>query len=197
LRGVRAVIESTGRYRIVGEARNGREALELSQRLQPDIAVLDYSLPELNGLDLTRAIRSECPGTEVLIYSAHEEAEIVLNALRAGARGFVVKADTEQHLLAGLEALSIGRPYFSSVVSDALVDQFVLEEPRPRSILTPREREIVQLIAEGWTNRQVAQQMGVTVKTIETHRGSAMRKIKARSTATLVLWAIRNNLVQP
>lgn len=197
MRGVSSLIESTGRFRVVAVARGGREALERAKELQPDFALLDYSLPELNGLDLSRAIRRECPGTEVLIFSMHGQYDLILEVLKAGARGFVVKADSDQHLLAALDALSIGRPYFSPTVSDALVEQYLHSEPRRTGILTPREREIVQLIAEGWINKQIAYRLSLTVKTIETHRASALRKLNLRTTASLVRWALKNNLAQP
>ena len=198
LRGVRALIEGYGGFNVVGTARDGREALRLMQELDPQIVVLDYSLPEMNGLDLARAIQRSRLDTEILFYSRYDREEIISDVLRAGVRAFVLKSDAEEHLLAALDALSTGMPYFSPTISDAVLNQFLETPPRTVSaILTPREREIVQLIAEGHMNKRMAEVLDVTLKTIETHRTKAMRKLKVGSTAEVVRWALRNNLAQP
>jgi DNA-binding NarL/FixJ family response regulator len=197
LAGLRDLIASQDQFRVVGAARNGREALRLAEELSPHIAVLDYALPEMNGLDLAQAIKRARPEVEILLYSMHDRDEIITGALRAGVRGFVVKSDTGESVIAGLEALAAGRPYFSPSVSDSVLNQFLKSAPSgPNSVLTPRERQIVQLVAEGKTNKVIASHLEITVKTVETHRSSAMRKMKVRTTAELVRWAIRNNLAQ-
>ena len=196
-RGVRQLLETTPYYPVVGEAANGRSGLELARETRPDIAILDYSVPELNGLDLSHALKRELPRIEILFYTMHDREEIIMDVLRAGIRGFVLKSDTEQHLIAALDALSIRRSYFSGAVSDALLDQFL--ESKPRCLtgsLTHREREIVQQVAEGRINKEIATRLNISVKTIETHRASAMRKLKLRTTADLVRYAVRNQLVQ-
>ena len=183
---------------VVGEAGNGREAMEVARHCSPDIAILDFSLPELNGVELTTSLKREFPRLEVLLYTMHDRESTIVDALRAGARGYVMKSDSEEHLLAAIDALSIRRPYFSGAVSEALLQQF-LQSTRSdnNSLLTHREREIVQLIAEGQINKQVANKLNISVKTVETHRASAMHKLKLRSTADLVRYAIRNNLIEP
>ena len=196
-RGVRTLVESRANYCVVGEASNGREAMELAKESQPDIVILDYSIPELNGLDLSHQLKRASPRIEILIYTMHDREELIAEILHAGVRGFVLKSDTEKHLLAALDALSIHRPYFSGAVSETLLDKFLESKPHPTaSSLTHREREIVQLIAEGRINKEIAQLLNISVKTVETHRASAMHKLKLRTTADLVRYAIRNRIIQ-
>jgi len=196
-RGVRQLIETKPYYEVVGEAADGRAGLEVARDTRPDIAILDYSLPELNGLDLSHALKREFPRIEILLYTMHDREEIIMDVLRAGVRGFVLKSDTEKHLLAALDALSIRRSYFSGAISDALLDQFLESKPHPlASSLTHREREVVQQVAEGRINKEIATRLSISVKTVETHRASAMRKLKLRTTADLVRYAVRNQLIQ-
>jgi DNA-binding NarL/FixJ family response regulator len=197
-RGVRQIVETKPYYQIVGEAADGRTALEIARETRPDLAIVDYSIPELNGLDLSHALKREFPRIEVLLYTMHDREEIVMDVLRAGVRGFVLKSDTEKHLLAALDALSIHRPYFSGSISDTLLAQLLESKPHAlASSLTHREREIVQQIAEGRLNKQIAARLSISIKTVETHRASAMRKLKLRTTADLVRYAVRNQLIQP
>jgi DNA-binding NarL/FixJ family response regulator len=197
-RGVRQLLEATPYYQVVGEAGDGRTALELARETRPDIAILDYSIPDLNGFDLSHALKREFPRIEILIYTMHDREDIVLGLLRAGVRGFVLKSDTEKHLIAALDALSIHRSYFSSAISDALLVQFLETKPASlSSILTHREREVVQQVAEGRINKEIAHRLNISLKTVETHRASAMRKLKLRTTADLVRYAVRNQLIQP
>ena len=196
-RGVRQLLETEPYYQVVGEAANGREGLEVARQVRPDIAILDYSIPELNGLDLSHALKREFPRIEILLYTMHDREEIIMNVLRAGVRGFVLKSDTEQHLVAALDALSIRRPYFSGAISDTLLEQFLDSKPHAlASSLTHREREVVQHVAEGRINKEIAARLNISVKTVETHRASAMRKLKLKTTADLVRYAVRNQLTQ-
>jgi len=197
--GVRNFLEGREGWQIVGEAANGRDALRLARETQPDIAILDYALPQMNGLELTRAIKRELPRTEILIYTMHDQENVLVEVLRAGARGYVLKSDAGSHLISAVEALAMHRPYFSAAISETLLDHFVEQSHGPNSarVLTPREREIVQLIAEGKINKQIAHMLEISVKTVETHRAAAMHKLKLRTTAELVLYAVRNNIVQP
>jgi DNA-binding NarL/FixJ family response regulator len=196
-RGVRQLLETEPYYQVVGEAANGREGLELARQVRPDIAILDYSIPELNGLDLSHSLKREFPRIEILLYTMHDREEIIMNVLRAGVRGFVLKSDTEQHLVAALDALSIRRPYFSGAISDTLLEQFLDSKPHAlASSLTHREREVVQHVAEGRINKEIAARLNISVKTVETHRASAMRKLKLKTTADLVRYAVRNQLTQ-
>lgn len=198
-RGLKSFVETRPEWRVVAEASDGRQALELARQTRPDIAILDYSLPLMNGLDLTRAIKHDFPRTEILIFTMHDREDIVTAVLRAGARAYVLKSDSEQHLLAALDALAIGRPYFSCEVSETLLEYFIDHgnKTAKQGILTQREREIVQLIAEGKINKEISHLLGISVKTVETHRAAAMHKLKIKTTAELVRYAVRNNIVQP
>ncbi|MED5545273.1 MAG: response regulator transcription factor [Pseudomonadota bacterium] len=197
--GVRSVISSHPDWRVVGEAGDGREALELVRSVRPDIAIIDYSLPMMNGLELTRAIKKELPRTEVLVFTMHDREDVLAELLTAGARGYLLKSEASKHLLAAVEALSLRRPYFSGNVSQTLLDRFVEMAAREASAtaLTPREREIVQLIAEGRLNKEIAAILELSIKTVETHRAAAMRKLDLKSTADLVRYAVRNNIIEP
>src|SRR3982751_3019642 len=196
-RGVRQLLETKPYYQVVGEAPDGRSGLELAREVRPDIAIVEYSIPELNGLDLSHALKREFPRIEILLYTMHDREEIIMDVLRAGVRGLVLKSDAEKHLIAALDALSIHRSYFSGAISDALLDQFLESKPHPvASSLTHREREVVQQVAEGRINKEVAATLNISIKTVETHRASAMRKLKLRTTADLVRYAVRNQLIQ-
>jgi DNA-binding NarL/FixJ family response regulator len=197
-RGVRQIVETKPYYQIVGEAADGRTALQIAKETRPDIAIIDYSISELNGLDLSHALKREFPRIEILLYTMHDREDIVMHVLRAGVRGFVLKSDTEKHLLAALDALSIHRSYFSGAISDTLLAQFLDSKPSElASSLTHREREIVQQVAEGRLNKEIAARLNISIKTVETHRASAMRKLKLKTTADLVRYAVRNQLIQP
>jgi DNA-binding NarL/FixJ family response regulator len=197
--GVRTLLESHADFQVVGEAANGREALDLALDTKPDIAILDYSLPLMNGLELTRAIKHELPHTEILIYTMHDRESILIDVLCAGARGYVLKSDSGIHLVSAAKALAKRKPYFSGAISETLLEHFIETNHGGEKgiMLTAREREIVQLIAEGKLNKQIAHMLNISVKTVETHRAAAMHKLKLRTTAALVLYAVRNNLVEP
>ena len=196
--GVRSVLSTHPDWRVVGEASNGRDALELIREVRPDIAILDYSLPMMNGLELTRAIKKELPRTEILIFTMHDREDVLAELLKAGVRGYLLKSDASKHLVAAVEALSIRRPYFSGNVSQTLLDRFIEMAARDAAAtaLTPREREIVQLIAEGRLNKEIAAILGLSIKTVETHRAAAMHKLALNSTADLVRYAVRNNIIE-
>ena len=195
-RGVRTLLETRPNLQVVAEVANGRDALNEARRTRPDIAILDYSLPELNALDLTIVLKREFPRMEILIFTMHDREELIMEVLQAGARGFVLKSDTESHLLAAIDALAIRRPYFSGAVSETLLNRFLATKPATPTTLTHREREVVQLIAEGKINKEISHILNISVKTVETHRASAMHKLKLRSSAELVRYAVRNNIIQ-
>jgi DNA-binding NarL/FixJ family response regulator len=202
-RGVRALLESRPDYEIVAEAATGREAVELARRQRPDVIVLDLSLPEMNGLDATRQIIRESPGTEVLILTMHHSEELAREVLQAGARGYVLKSDADRNLLPAVDSLRKHQPYLASAVAEVVLGDYLrLTEKSyghapPRDPLTAREREVVQLLGEGRTNKEVATVLDVSVKTIESHRANIMRKLRLRSVTDLVRYAIRNKLVEP
>jgi DNA-binding NarL/FixJ family response regulator len=201
-RGLRDMIEEQHGWKVCAEATNGRQAVELATQERPDIALLDLSMPELNGLEATRQIRKESPATEILIFSMHETEQLVREVVLAGARGYVLKSDGAQHLVAAMEALAHHRPFFTSKVSETILAGFLenerqSEEQSAGGVLTSREREIVQLLAEGRSNRDVATTLVISVKTVETHRAAIMRKLGINSIVELVHYAVRNKLIEP
>jgi DNA-binding NarL/FixJ family response regulator len=198
--GLRHLLESQPGWEVCGEARDGREAVALAESLQPDVAVLDITMPELNGLEATRKIRSVSPNTEVLVFTVHESEKLVREVFSAGARGYLMKSDAARFIVAAVEALGAHQPFFSARVSATLLETFLRERgtspgEMAEVVLTPREREVVQLLAEGQRNKEVARRLGVTVKTIETHRAAIMRKIGAGSIADLVRYAVRKRMI--
>ena len=196
-KGVRDVIEGHPGWEVCAEAADGQEALDLAIQEKPDIAILDVSLPLLNGVALTRRLRQERPGTRVLLFTMHDDDETVSGGLAAGARGYILKTDSEQHLEAAIAALSSNRPYFSSVVSELLLNAAMNDRKRSRlESFTIRELEVAQLIAEGNSNKQIARLLGISIKTVESHRSAAMRKAGVRTAAEFVRFAIKHNLIQ-
>ena len=195
--GLRAILEEHPNWEVVAEASDGKEAILKAIEAKPDVAVLDYSLPLVNGVEATRQIRARSPKTEVLIFTMHDNETLIEELLRAGARGYLLKSDAKLHLIAAIEALAIHKPFFTSQVSEALLGSYLAKADRTGSILTSRERGVVQLIAEGHTNRDIAMLLNISIKTVETHRASVMRKLNLSSSAALVRYAIRNKIVEP
>lgn len=195
--GLRALLTRPG-WEVVGEASDGMSAIEAAEATKPDIVILDYSLPNMNGADVTRRIRQILPDTEVLIFTMHDAEDVVRDALGAGAIGFLVKSDGSRQLLAAVEALSKHQPYFTAKVNETLLQTFLRPEGHHTelNVLSPRERQIVTLIADGKSCREAAEMLGISAKTAETHRASAMRKLGVTSSAALVRYAVRNKLVQ-
>lgn len=197
-RGVRAIFDGRPGYEVVGEVVDGHAAVEAAERLKPDVVIMDFSLPLLNGLEATRRIRQISPKTEVLVFTMHDSETIIHDVLQAGARGYLLKSDPADQILEAVRSLANHRPVFSWKVSEALLDEFLDHTERnPPGSLTPREREVVQLIAEGKSNKLIARHLDLSVKTVETHRAAAMRKLGVSTTADLVRYAVRNHLVLP
>jgi DNA-binding NarL/FixJ family response regulator len=200
-RGVRSLLEARPDWEIAGEATTGREAVEQAKRLQPDVIVMDLSLPELNGLDATRQILKDSPRSEILVLTMHHSEELARDVLQAGARGYVLKSDADQCLIAAIESLRAHKPYLTSTVTEFVLDDYLdRENAHDRgevyATVTSREREIIQLLAEGKSNKAAAAALGISVKTIEAHRANLMRKLRLRSVSDLVRYAIRNKIVQ-
>jgi DNA-binding NarL/FixJ family response regulator len=197
--GLRAIVETHSTWTVSGEATNGEEALALALETRPDVLILDYSMPLMNGLEVSRRLKSMQQKTEILILTMHESEELLTDAILAGVRGFLFKSDARTQLISAIEALLEGRPYFTRVLLEKLLrDYRVSKQNKPDvTLLTSREQTVVQLIAEGHTNRSIGVIMKLSVKTVETHRASAMRKLGLSSTAELVRYAIRKKLVSP
>ncbi len=195
-KGLRGTLEQYDDWNVCGEASNGREAVKLALELKPDIVVLDLTMPELNGIEATRQIKKSLPQTEILIFTMHETEEMILRAFEAGARGFVLKSDDELELVEAIKVISRHKTFFTTTASEALLDNLLRPSLRD-SVLTDREREVVQLLAEGKANKEVAAALDISVKTVETHRATIMRKLELDSIADLVRYAIRNGLIDP
>jgi DNA-binding NarL/FixJ family response regulator len=202
-RGLVSLLATRPEWEVCGEAQNGREAVTMAANLKPHVAILDLSMPELNGLEATRQIRREVPETEVLVFTMHESEQFVRDLLAAGARGYVLKSDVTTHLLTAIETVARHKPFFTSDVAERVLEGFLRLGETPSAdgsvpgLLTAREREIVQLLAEARSNKEVATTLGISVKTVETHRASIMRKLGITSIVDLVHYAIRNHLVAP
>ena len=198
-RGVRSLLESRDGWEVCGEATTGRDAVEQSRRLRPDVVVMDLSLPELNGLDATRHILKDAPETEVLVLTMHQSEELARDVLQAGARGYVLKSDADENLIAAVESLRQHKPFLTPTVTEFVLDGYIrdgADQDASRRV-TAREREIIQLIAEGKSNKNAAAALKISVKTIEAHRANIMRKLQLRTVSDLVRYAIRNKIVQP
>jgi len=196
-KGLRATIEDQPGWEICGEARTGREAVTKARELRPDVVVMDFAMPELNGLEATRQIRTAVPQAEVLILSMYESEKLVREMLAAGAQGYLLKTDASEFLVTALQALSEHKPFFTPTVSAVVLQGYLNPQAGETSELTPREREIIQLIAEGKSTKEVAERLGISVKTAETHRSNLTRKLDLHSTADIVRYAIRHQMVQP
>jgi DNA-binding NarL/FixJ family response regulator len=197
-RGLRELLNEQPGWEVVGEAMTGRQAVELARALVPHIAVIDLTMPELNGLEATRQIRKALPNTEVLIFTMHESEQLIREVLAAGARGYLLKSDAARHVVSAIESLARHKPYFTGKVSETILETFLRRDASDTAtgndILTGREREIIQLLAEGRSNKQIANSLKISVKTVETHRASIMRKLDAHSVVDIVRYAVRNSL---
>jgi DNA-binding NarL/FixJ family response regulator len=194
--GLRRVLESQTNWEVVAEASDGKDAVRKAAETKPDVAVLDYSLPLINGVEATRQIRAHLPKTEVLIFTMHDNETLIQDLLSAGARGYVLKSDSKRHLLGAIESLAVHKPFFTAKVSESLLESFLARPAREGSTLSNRERGVVQLIAEGHTNKRIASILNISLKTVETHRAAVMRKLNLTSSAGLVRYAIRNSIIE-
>ena len=186
---------------VCGTAKTGREAVTKTQELKPDILILDIGMPELNGLEAARRIREACPNVEILILSMHHSDHLVRELVEAGVRGYVVKSDSNRDLIVAVESLANHKPFFTPRITEMILGRFsssgCVEVPAViRERLTSREREIIQLLAEGKSAKEVASSLGISLKTVETHRANLMRKLEIHSVTELVLYAVRNQIVE-
>lgn len=199
--GLRKLVDEQNDWEICAEASTGRQAVELTAKLCPQIVILDLAMPELNGLEATRQIKKVLPNTEILIFTMHETQELTQDVLSAGAQGYLLKSDSTRHIVAAVHALAEHKPYFTWKVSKTMLDVYIRhgrsQDKTPIfAQLTAREREIVQLLAEGRSNKAVSALLGISVKTVETHRAAIMKKLGINSIAELVRYAIRNSVIQ-
>jgi len=200
-RGICALLEKHPGWEVCGEAEDGRSAVEVARQVKPDLVLLDIGMPHLNGLEAARQILTELPLTRVLILTVHDSEQIVRDVLAVGARGFLLKSDAGRDLVSAVEALQRHGTFFTSKVSELVLEGYLsphrtTTEPICRNRLTPREREVVQLLAEGKTSKEVAVTLNLSVKTTETHRTNIMRKLDLHSVADLTIYAVRNGIVQ-
>jgi DNA-binding NarL/FixJ family response regulator len=200
--GTRAVIERQPGWEVCGMAATGREAVAEAIRLQPDIVIMDMSMPDLNGLDAAVQIKRRLPRTEILMFTAHETDDLIREVFEIGVKSFIFKAEAHTYLIDAIQSLSQHKPFFTSKVSEILfADILHRSEPhtngaQPGQRLSAREREIVQLLSEGGSNKEVAEALGISVRTAETHRASILRKLGLDSIASLVRYAIRNKIIE-
>jgi len=193
--GFRMILAAQPDMEIAGEAGNGREAIDLAQKLKPDVVVMDVTMPELNGIEATRRLIELSPRTRVLALSMHKDNVYVREILRAGARGYLLKDSADADLLAAVRAVAKGEGYLSPGVSDAVLSDYRRHVTDPLDLLTTREREVLQLIAEGKTNKEIATSLNLSIYTVEAHRGRVMEKLNLHSTGELVRFAVRSGLI--
>jgi len=198
--GVRQLVEKQPGWEICGEASDGREAVALAEKLQPDVVVLDMSMPQLGGLEAARQIKRALPATEVLIFTGEASELVIHEVFKTGARGYILKTDLTIHLVAAIHALAEHKNYYTDRVSEVVFARYLNGASgagqEKSEGLTPREREIVQLLAEGKSNKETAATLGISIKTVETHRSTTMRKLRLDSFADLMRYAIRNKIVE-
>jgi two-component system response regulator NreC len=199
-KGLRYLLDQSGIAEVIAEASDGREAVQLAQTLRPNLIIIDIQMPLLNGIDAAAQIMKDRPETTVIILSMYSDESYILRALNAGARAYILKDSVETDILRAVEAVKKGKPFFSPVIAEMLLDDY-MRRMRQEGIqdsydlLTDREKEVLQLLAQGKTNKEVATVLGVSVYTVEGHRGNLMQKLDLHNTAEIVLYAVRKNLV--
>jgi len=202
-KGLRALLEAEPGWQVAAEAADGRDAVEKAQQIKPDIAILDISMPSLNGLEATRQIVKGISQTKVLVLTMHDSDPLIQRVLEAGARGYLLKSDAARDLVAAVDALHRNKTFFTRKVAQLVLEGYLDKNPKESSSpeggtfrLTDRQREIVQLLAEGKSSKEVASALGLSVKTAETHRANIMRRLDCHSITALVRYAIRNHIVE-
>jgi DNA-binding NarL/FixJ family response regulator len=201
-RGLKSVLEAHQGWQVCAEAANGRSAVTQAEQLNPDVVVMDISMPDMNGLEAARQIKKIHPKAEIVILSVHFSDQLVRDIVDAGAKSYILKSDAERDLVIAVEAVANHRSYFTTQVSEMVMDGFRRRDTAPspqvlkRERLTSREREIVQLLAEGRSSKQVATTLGISTKTAETHRANIMRKLEIHSVSDLVRYAVRNQIIE-
>ena len=201
-KGLRSIIEQQPGWQVAGEAKDGRETVAKAKELKPDVVVVDISMPSLNGLEATRQMLKDDAKTKILILTMHDTDPLIREVLDAGARGFVLKSDASRDLVTAVDAVRRNKTFFTARVAQMVLDGYLDKKTRPagdenpQTRLTPRQREIVQLLAEGKSSKEVAVVLGLSVKTAETHRANIMRRLECHSVSELVRYAVRNDIIQ-
>lgn len=196
------MLETEPAWSVCGEASDGLEAVELVERLRPDLVIMDISMPGLNGLDATRRIKQILPDTEIIIFTAQETEEVIVSVLEAGARSYILKTDVQLHLFEAIRRAAIHKAYFTTAIGEIVFAKFIHRqtkgdhEPGQKGRLSTREREILQVLCEGASNKEAAAKLGISIKTIETHRASIMKKLGLNSFSEMVRYAIRNKVIE-
>ncbi len=193
--GFKMILSAQPDMEIVGEAGNGREAVELAEQLHPDIVVMDVAMPELNGIEATRRLSASAPHSRVVALSMHKDSVYVREILRAGARGYLLKDSPAPDLLAAVRAVASGEGFLSPAVSDAVLNDYRRHVTNPVDLLSSREREVLQMLAEGKTNKEIAGVLNLSVYTVDAHRGRIMEKLNLHSINELVRFAVRNGMI--
>jgi len=198
--GLRMVVEAQEDLTVVGEAENGREAVALAQTLKPDVVVMDIGMPSLNGIEAARQIREALPGTQIVMLSMHSDEGYVLRALKAGAKAYLLKDSAEADLARAIRAAAAGKSFFSPAVGKVLLEDYMRKLQRTGAedsyeLLTPREREILQLVAEGQSSKEIGNLLNLSTYTVETHRARIMQKLNLRGVPELILYAVRKGIV--
>src|SRR2546425_663135 len=201
-RGLRTLLQTRPGWEVCGEAATGREAVEKTEKLKPDIVILDVAMPELNGLEAARLIRRARPEVQILVLTIYESEDLVRELLQVGVRGYIMKADAGRDLIAAMEALVQGKSFFTSRVTQMVLEGYLApathaEPETPRSRLSGREREVLQLLAEGKTNKEIAVRLGISTKTVERHRANIMGKLGLHSISELIRYAVLNKIIMP
>ena len=201
-RGVQSLLEGHPRWKVCGEAVEGADAIAKAKRLRPDVVIMDITMGPMNGLEATREILKVLPKTKVLVLTMHESEQVVREVLNAGAHGYVLKSDADRDLVDALETIEQGKTFYTSKVSQMVLGAYLHRQPGAEDedesgVLTPRQREVVQLLATGKSNKMVAVMLGISVKTVETHRNTIMHRLKFRSFSDLVRYAVREHIIEP
>ena len=195
-KGVRSLLEAQPGWQVLAEASNGREAVEKAKRLKPDVAVLDIGMPSLNGLEAARQILKNDPHIKIVILTMHDSDNLIREVLKVGARGYVSKTDAIRDLVTAINAVRSGVTFFTAKVAEVVLEGYLDKTGAADSRLTPRQREIIQLLAEGQSSKEIAVALGLSVKTAETHRANIMRRLNCHSVSEIVRYAVRNNIIE-
>ena len=200
-RGLRALLETRPTWSVCGEALNGSQAVEQAAHLQPDVVILDISMPELNGVAATARMREVAPKSRVLVLTMHNSEELIQSCLRAGAQGYLLKSDAERDLISAVDALIAGKTFFTQAATGLVLDSLRGRQNGSNDLtfnrLTNREKEIAQLLVEGWSNKEIGDKLGIGSRTVESHRATVMKKLQLQNFSELVRYAVRTKMIEP